>query len=218
MARYGNGPIPYVETQATAPVDPYGIAKVASEDVLRCLAELHGMEWVIAVPHNIIGQGQNYEDPYRNVVSIMVNRVLQGKRPIVYGDGTQKRCFSHIDDCLFCLEQLALRSDVVNQIFNIGPDEEFVTINELVDAILQATKSPLTPEYYPARPKEVTFASCSANKARTVLGYQTTRTLRDGVQDTIDYVSQRGVKPFRYDYPLEIVNELTPKTWSERKM
>jgi UDP-glucose 4-epimerase len=218
MARYGNGTIPYVETQLAAPVDPYGIAKVAGENVLRCLADLHGMEWVIAVPHNIIGQGQNYEDPYRNVVSIMVNRVLQGKPPIVYGTGEQKRCFSHIDDCLFCLEQLAFRSDVVNQIINIGPDEEFVTINELTSVILQETKSSLSPEYYPARPKEIEFASCSADKARALLGYETTKTLRDGVRDVVAYIVARGVKPFRYEYPLEIVNDLTPKTWSERRM
>ena len=43
--------------------------------------------------HNIIGPRQKYDDPFRNVVSIMINRMLQGKAPIIYGDGEQTRCF-----------------------------------------------------------------------------------------------------------------------------
>ena len=59
-----------------------------------------GIEYVIAVPHNIIGPKQKYDDPYRNVASIMINRMLQGKQPIIYGDGGQKRCFSFVQDCV----------------------------------------------------------------------------------------------------------------------
>ena len=53
--------------------------------------------------HNIIGPRQKYDDPFRNVVSIMINRMLQGKALIIYGDGNQTRCFSYVDDCLSCL-------------------------------------------------------------------------------------------------------------------
>ena len=85
----------------TKPVDPYGIAKVAAEQCLINLANLNGMEWNIAVPHNIIGPNQKYDDPYRNVVSIFINRNLQGKPAVIYGDGKQERCFSYIDDVIF---------------------------------------------------------------------------------------------------------------------
>ena len=80
------------------PADPYACAKTAAEDAVRTLCGLHGLEWVIAVPHNIYGPGQRYIDPFRNVAAIMVNRVLQGKPPVVYGDGSQRRSFSYIDD------------------------------------------------------------------------------------------------------------------------
>ena len=103
MARYGDQKAPFVETMKPNPVDPYAISKVASEEVLKNLCELNKIEWVIAVPHNIIGPRQKYDDPFRNVVSIMINRMLQGKAPIIYGDGKQTRCFSYIDDCLSCL-------------------------------------------------------------------------------------------------------------------
>ena len=131
MARYGNSQItPFLESMKALPVDPYAISKVASEDVLINLCELNNIEWVIAVPHNIIGPRQKYDDPFRNVVSIMINRMLQSKAPIIYGDGEQKRCFSYIDDCLSCLIPMLDQKDLNKQIINIGPDEEFVTINE----------------------------------------------------------------------------------------
>jgi UDP-glucose 4-epimerase len=66
--------------------------------LVRNLAETHGVEWVVAVPHNIIGPRQKYDDPYRNVASIFINLMLQGRQPYIYGDGTQSRCFSFITD------------------------------------------------------------------------------------------------------------------------
>jgi UDP-glucose 4-epimerase len=218
MARYGNQEYPFKETQLPNPVDPYAIAKVAGEDVLKCLAELNNMEWVIAVPHNIVGPRQRYDDPFRNVMSIMINRVLQNKPPIIYGDGSQMRCFSFIDDCIFCLEKLAFDPTIKNDIFNIGPDEEFITIKDLANIIIQELNFDGKPIYIADRPNEVKYATCDATKARTHLGYTTTTTLIDGVRSTIQYIKEKGPKPFDYSYPLEIVNEQTPKTWSEKSM
>jgi UDP-glucose 4-epimerase len=218
MARYGNQEYPFKESQKPRPVDPYAIAKVAGEDVLKCLAELNNMEWVIAVPHNIVGPRQRYDDPFRNVMSIMINRVLQNKPPIIYGDGSQMRCFSFIDDCIFCLEKLAFDPTIKNDIFNIGPDEEFITIKDLANLIIQELDFNKEPTYIADRPNEVKYATCDATKARTQLGYTTSTTLIDGVRSTIQYIKEKGPKPFDYSYPLEIINEKTPKTWSERLM
>ena len=218
MARYGNQEYPFKETQSPSPVDPYAIAKVAGEDVLRCLAELNNMEWVIAVPHNIVGPRQRYDDPFRNVMSIMINRVLQNKPPIIYGDGSQMRCFSFIDDCIFCLEKLAFDRSIKNDIFNIGPDEEFITIKDLANLIIRELDFNGEPIYTADRPNEVKYATCDATKARNQLGYSTSMTLIDGVRKTINYIKEKGPRPFDYSYPLEIVNEKTPKTWSEKLM
>ena len=99
MARYGTQPIlPFTEDMIPKPQDPYGIAKYASELMVENLSNVHGMNYSILVPHNIIGPRQKYDDPYRNVASIMVNRFLQGKQPIIYGNGNQRRCFSFIQD------------------------------------------------------------------------------------------------------------------------
>lgn len=216
MARYGLQPAPFRETCETFPVDPYGIAKVASENVLKCLAELHGMEWNIAIPHNIIGPRQNYTDPYRNVMSIMINRVLRGNSPIIYGDGTQERCFSYVDDCIFCLEKLGFDPNIVSETFNIGPDEELITINQLADIIMTELSFNKPPIYMPGRPTEVKQATCDSTKAREMLNYQTTTSLIDGIRKTIEYIKLAGPKEFQYSFNIEINNDLTPITWSQR--
>ena len=100
MARYGNIPTPYHEDDTPKPIDPYGISKLAAEDILKVLSKTYNFEYNIAIPHNIIGPNQKYDDAFRNVASIMINLILQNRSPTIYGDGNQKRCFSDIDDCI----------------------------------------------------------------------------------------------------------------------
>ena len=216
MARYGSNEIPFREDYVPKPQDPYGIGKVCAEDTLKNLCQVHGIEYVIAVPHNIIGPRQKYDDPYRNVASIMINLMLQGRQPMIYGDGRQMRCFSFIDDCIFCLKEMAVRDNVVGETINIGPDEEFVEIIELADTIANLLQFNINPVFMPDRPQEVKMASCSATKAREMLGYKTTVSLKNGLQQMIDYIREHGAQPFKYHLDLEIINEKTPKTWSER--
>jgi UDP-glucose 4-epimerase len=217
MARYGNQQTPFTEDMNPKPVDPYAISKVAAENVLINLCELNNIEWIIAVPHNIIGPRQKYDDPFRNVVSIMINRMLQNKAPIIYGDGEQKRCFSYIEDCLSCLLPMLDQENLNKQIINIGPDEEFITINKVSEICSNITRSNLKPIYKKDRPREVKHACCSANKARKFLNYETKTDLKSGILETYNYIKERGPKPFQYHINLEIKNELTPETWLDKE-
>ena len=218
MARYGDQQTPFTENMNPKPVDPYGISKVAAENVLINLCELNNIEWVIAVPHNIIGPRQKYDDPFRNVVSIMINRMLQKKAPIIYGDGEQKRCFSYIDDCLSCLLPMLDQKNLNKQIINIGPDEEFVTINKVSEICSNIIGSNLRPIYKKDRPKEVKHATCSADKARQLLNYKTKTNLHNGILETFKYIKKRGPRPFKYHINLEIINHLTPDAWLKKEI
>ena len=216
MARYGTNEIPFREEFIPTPQDPYGIAKVAAENILKNLCEVHGVEYVIAVPHNIIGPYQKYDDPFRNVLSIFINRNLQNKPSIIYGDGNQIRCFSYIDDVIYCLEKLALDKKINKEIVNIGPDEEMITINEIAKIVSNVTGFNGDPIYVLDRPQEVKFATCSADKSRKLLNYETKTTLKDAVIKTCDYIKQNGVKEFKYHLPVEIINDKTPETWVKK--
>lgn len=217
MARYGTQEkVPFTEDMNPKPQDPYGISKLAAEQLVQCLGRVHGMEYVIAVPHNIIGPRQKYDDPYRNVASIMINMMLQGRQPIIYGDGEQKRCFSFIQDDVLCLEKLAFQEGLSGEIINIGPDEEFVTINELASTIAKILHFDLHPVYVADRPQEVKLATCSAEKARKLLGYETKYTMEQGLREMVGYIQAKGPKKFRYHLDLEIINEKTPVTWKNK--
>src|SRR3984885_11444335 len=165
MARYGTNTVPFREDYVPVPQDPYGIAKLSAEHLLRNLCEIHGVEYVIAVPHNIIGPRQKFDDPYRNVASIMINLMLQGRQPIIYGDGSQQRCFSYVDDCVDCLEKLAFLPEARGELVNIGPDDGAVTILELARKIARLMDFDLDPVFVAGRPQEVPTAVCCSDKA-----------------------------------------------------
>ncbi len=210
MARYGDNHTPFHESMRTRPRDPYGIAKVAAEQTLACLADAHDLEYAIAVPHNIIGPRQCYTDPYRNVASIMANRMLQGKQPIIYGDGEQVRCFSPIQDVI---DPLARMMDCPSgEVINIGPDEGAITINQLAEELASIIGMDLDPIYVADRPREVRFATCSSNKARRLLDYNSTKPLRASLEELVSNIDP---KPFEYKFNVEIEHGC-PSTWSEK--
>jgi len=217
MARYGTQEtVPFTEDMTPKPQDPYGIAKYATELLVKNLCETHGMKYVILVPHNIIGPRQKYDDPFRNVASIMTNRMLQDKQPIIYGDGSQMRCFSFMQDVIDPM-MIACETDVADGMtINIGPDEEFVTISILAQKIAAILNFDLEPIHMPGRPQEVKDANCSADLARKILNYQTKTNLDDGLKELVTWIKNQGTKQFNYHLPLEFITDKTPKTWIEK--
>ena len=124
MSRYGNAPVPFTEDLTPSPVTPYGLAKVAGENLIRSLSEIHKFEYVICVFHNIFGIRQIYNDPHRNAVSIIINQMLRDHPPLVYGDGEQTRCFSPVQDVTGLFDDLLFAEKTAGEIINIGPDGE----------------------------------------------------------------------------------------------
>jgi len=216
MARYGdNLGVFFDETLTPKPQDPYGIAKLSAERLLQNLAEVHDVDLVILVPHNIVGARQKFDDPFRNVASIMTNRMLQGKQPIVYGDGSQQRCFSFIQDVINPILTACESKDAVGEVINIGPDESPITILSLAERLAAIIGFELDPIFMPGRPQEVPIALCSSDKARRLLGYETTVSLDQGLTDLVDWIRPR-VKEFEYHLPIEIESDKTPKTWTQK--
>jgi UDP-glucose 4-epimerase len=219
MARYGNlrhNHLLFHEWAAPDPVDPYGIAKETAERLLVNLCETHGIEWSIAVPHNIYGPRQRYIDPYRNVAAIMANLMLMGQRPVIYGDGKQVRCFSYIDDVVPTLARMGLDPIAKGEIINVGPDEGAVTILALGEIIAEIAGVHFNPVFLPSRPREVKHAVCSSDKARNLLGFEQEVGLVKGLEKLVAYIRERGPKPFVHHLPIEIESGLLPLTWKRR--
>ena len=170
----------------------------------------------VVVPHNIIGPRQKYDDPFRNVASIMINLMMSGRQPVIYGDGKQTRCFSDIEDDIFCLYKFADDDRAIGETFNIGPDEETVTIIELAELISKLLNFKLDPVFLEDRPQEVKHATCSADKIRKYFDYKTSISLEDSLKKMIEYIDKRGTLDFQYHLPIEIVNKKTPISWTKK--
>lgn len=218
MARYGKGerPPPFTEDMRPLPEDPYGIGKLCSEMKLSNLAATHGLEWTVAVPHNIVGERQCFVDPFRNAISIFANRMLQGERPVIYGDGLQTRSFSYVGDCVAPLVEMGTSPRAVGEVFNIGPDGEVTTVLDAARIVAEVLSVPFDPIFVEDRPREVREAHCSADKSRRILGYDPKVSLRDAIDRTVAWIKSKGPKKFNYHLDIEIRSGRLPKTWAQR--
>ena len=217
MARYGNQTPPFTEDMTPAPVDPYGLAKVNAEQHLKILSDLHGLHYLTVVPHNVIGTGQRYFDPFRNVVGIMINRCLQHKPIIVYGDGEQKRSFSNVLDCIRAIYRMmeSTRTDLCSQVYNIGPDDNEISIKDLAYKVGHHCEVYPNLQHFPDRPAEVKNAFCSSQKVRDEWNYNASISVDQTLKEMVNWIRPQ-VKEFEYHLPLEFVTDKTPKTWTDR--
>ena len=221
MSVYGAQKPPFSEDMLKKPEDIYGIAKAAMEDVTEVLAKVHGFDYVIVRPHNVYGPKQNLADPYRNVIAIFINCLLNNKHFYIYGEGNQKRAFTYIDDFTPYFAQSGFYDKCNGEIINIGPKEEY-TINRLASVVLKVffpdrdIPKHLMPQYLHLRPQEVMEAYCTNDKATKLLGYKTSVTLVEGVRKMVQWAKKKGPQKFKYlENGVELKTKDLPKTWSE---
>lgn len=222
MSVYGAQNPPFSEDMPKKPEDIYGIAKSAMEDATEVLAKVHGFEYVIIRPHNVYGPKQNLADPYRNVIAIFINCLLNNKHFYIYGEGNQKRAFTYIEDFTPYFAQSGFSKKCNGEVINIGPKEEH-TINELANVVLNIffpngnVPKNLKPQYLPLRPQEVMEAYCTNTKAATLLNYQTTITLVEGVRKMVKWAKEKGPQKFKYlKNGVELPTKDLPVTWSKK--
>lgn len=206
IAVYGAGQIPFKETDKPEPEDLYGITKLAAEQTLKVMSDVHGFEYVIARPHNVYGPRQNMTDPYRNVMTIWMNAILNDQAYYIYGDGKQKRCFSYIDDVVDALYRCGF-DDVAGKTFNIGSDKAY-TLNELSDTINPI----IEPIHLPDRVQEVKEAISDHTLAKRLLGYEDKTSLKDGIEKTWLWCESQGPQQPIYT-DIEIMSDKIPSNW-----
>jgi UDP-glucose 4-epimerase len=217
MARYGDQQPPFTEDMPRKPVDPYGLAKAQAEEHLEMLNDIHGLNFVTVVPHNVVGIGQRFYDPFRNVLGIMINRCIQGKPIVIYGDGEQTRSFSNVYDCIEAVfKMMTTDRDIARQVFNIGPDDNEITIKQLAYKVGHYCEIYPSFNHFPDRPREVKNAYCSSNKIRSEFNYNASITVDQTIKDMVGWIKGQERKEFEYHLPLEFVTDETPKTWTDK--
>jgi UDP-glucose 4-epimerase len=211
IAVYGSSPVlPMTEETTPDPEDPYGIAKYAVERELAASNAMFGLDYMIFRPHNVYGPRQNIGDRYRNVVGIFMNQILQDQPMTIFGDGTQTRAFSYIDDVAPVMAAAIDHPAAWNQVFNVGADEPF-TLNELARRVAAAMGVEPRITHLPAR-QEVHHAHSSHDKIGRVFGRRGSTPLDDGLRTMAKWVRAQGARSSAPFEPIEIRRNL-PTAW-----
>jgi UDP-glucose 4-epimerase len=183
-ALYGDADvIPTPEDHPIRPMAPYGQSKYAAEGYLELYARLHGLSTISLRYGNVYGPRQDVHGE-AGVVAIFCGCLVEGRRPVVFGDGGQTRDWVDVSDVVRA-NLLAADADLTVPV-NIGCGRE-TSVLDLLDALDRVGDqcSPLAPEFAPDRPGEVRRSCLDVTRARTELGWEARVTVEDGLREIL---------------------------------
>ena len=212
IAVYGRNQVPMTEASVPQPEDPYGISKYAVELDLKEAHEMFGLNYVVFRPHNVYGEGQNIGDPYRNVIGIFMNQIMQGQPMTVFGDGKQTRAFSYISDVAPVIARSVDRPGSWGQVFNVGADTPY-SVLELAETVARAMGVAPKIQHLDAR-NEVVHAFSSHEKVKSHFGDLLHNvTLPEGVARMTAWAKLKGVRKGKPFEGIEVRRNL-PRSWA----
>jgi UDP-glucose 4-epimerase len=184
-ALYGrDAPIPSLEDVLPLPESPYGIAKYCAEQYVGLYNRLHGTRHAVLRFANVYGPRQDPSGE-SGVVPIFCSQVLAGKRPTIYGDGTQTRDYVYVGDAVAAF--LAAADSGRPGTWNIGTGTES-SVLDLVAIIGQAAGRPVEPEFAPQRPGELQRSALAVERAKRDLGWRSATSLAEGVRSVYQWI------------------------------
>jgi UDP-glucose 4-epimerase len=187
---HGYGGI-FDEDQIPSPIDPYGVAKYACEMDIQIAGEQHGLDWCIIRPHNVYGVNQNIWDKYRNVLGIWMYQHLNNEPMTIFGDGTQTRAFSYIDDNLEPLWKSAILPEASKQIINLGGIEE-ISITDACKTLQEVIGNGEI--IYKEARHEVKHSIPTWQKSIDILGYEYKTDLKKGLTEMWKWAQQQPMR------------------------
>jgi UDP-glucose 4-epimerase len=209
---HGYGGI-FDESQIPKPIDPYGVAKYGCEMDIQIAGEQHGLDWCIIRPHNVYGIKQNIWDKYRNVLGIWMYQHLNGQPMTIFGDGTQTRAFSFIDDSLVPLWKASFKPEASKQIINLGGIEE-VSINE-ASKILREVIGEGEILYLEGR-HEVKHSIPTFQKSIDILDFNYKTSMKDGLTIMWDWAKKQPMRE-RFVWPFYELDKGIYSFWKTKK-
>lgn len=208
MSIYGhgkkNGEI-FDETLQYAPIDPYGVSKMACEMDIKIANEQHGLDYVIIRPHNVFGIKQNIWDKYRNVLGIWMYQTLNNEPMLIYGDGEQTRAFTYIDNILPCLYRCTYDQNISKETINLGGIKQF-TINQANDILKSITGYDKV--VHMEQRHEVRFAVPTYQKSIDLLGYSEPVSFEEGLRRMWEWAKIQPMRKRKIWDSYEITDKL----------
>jgi UDP-glucose 4-epimerase len=169
----------------------YGATKIAGEQFLRAVYEQHKLSYLALRYMNVYGPRMDYKGAYVSVIMKVLDRIANGQRPVIFGDGSQAYDFVHVDDVARA-NLLAMKSEAADRCLNVGFGVQ-TTINELVQQLLRLTGSELQPEYKTNEQMFVTNRIGSTDLARDLIGFEARVPLLEGLRSVVEWRQQQTV-------------------------
>ena len=191
-AMYGNPDIiPCAEDAPANPLSPYGLSKLVGEQYLELFHRTYGLDYTVLRYANVYGPGQNPHGE-AGVIAIFAGLMLAGKRPVIYGDGSQERDFVYVSDVVEANLAAALNGS--RGAYNIGTGEAITVrrIYELLQGIIGFDEEPTL---QPRRPGDVMSVALDSSRAAAELKWQPSVSLEEGLQRTVDSLRSSAERP-----------------------
>lgn len=172
------------ENCATRPVSPYGVTKLAAEELVRAYARTHGLKSTILRYFSVYGPGQRPDMAYHKII----NAVIQDEEIHIFGDGEQSRTNTYIDDCASATISAA-SVESQNKIYNISGTER-TSLNVAIKYIEESLGKPAKLNYTHRRPGDQRHTNGNSEKAKSELGFTNSVKMRDGLSRQAHWQSE----------------------------
>jgi UDP-glucose 4-epimerase len=211
MAVYGDKyEPPFHEDLLQSPIDPYGVAKYAVEMDLKIASHQHGLNYTIIRPHNFYGINQNIWDKYRNVLGIWMYQLLNKKNPTIFGDGSQVRAFSYVDDSVIPFWNASQNVNCIGEVINLGGTKEY-SISDACNILINVTGENIKPVFLEPR-HETKYAWATWDKSVELLDFKHKVELEEGVAKMWEWAKKQP-KRERFVWPEYELNKGIYKYW-----
>ena len=184
---YGETPIlPKVESMQPAPISPYGVTKYVGELYAQVFGRVYGLENACVRYFNVFGPRQDPTSQYSGVLSRFMLAVLEGKKPVIYGDGEQSRDFTFIENVVDETLRACEAADASGRVFNGGTGSR-ITLNQVIRLLSKISGQQIDAAYDPPRNGDIRDSQADISLARRVLGYEPKVHFEEGLRRTWEW-------------------------------
>ncbi len=188
---YGNRPeMPKLETHLPQVLSPYAAAKLAGELYCEAFAACYALETVRLRYFNVFGPRQDPKGPYAAVIPLFVTALLEGRRPTIFGSGSQSRDFTYVENIVEANMLAAAVPGISGRVYNVACGYS-ASVLELLKEICEILGKPFDPAFAPPRAGDVEHSSADISAARRELGFEPSVDVHEGLRRTIEWYADK---------------------------
>jgi UDP-glucose 4-epimerase len=186
-SEYGDSvTLPKHEAMPPNPLSPYALQKSVCTQYCQMFTRLYGLETVVIRYFNVFGPRQDPGSPYSGVISLFSTALIEGRQPIIYGDGEQTRDFTYVANVVDGVLRACTAPDAAGEVINVACGTR-ISLNELLRVMNIVVGTNLRAVYREARAGDVRDSQADISKAKALLGYTPIVALEEGLRHTLDW-------------------------------